>query len=193
MPPPKHPDIVALVASAGGVLALIRVLSNLPAGLEASVVVLLHLSAAHRSVLAEVLQRHADLPVREARDGEALAAGMVRVAPPDAHLTIVDGVVRLDEGAPVQHVRPSADRLLGSLVGGDARRHLAVVLSGTGHDATAGAIALRAAGGTVFAQDEATSDYFGMPGSAIAAGAVDRVLPIDDIARAVIEFVENHS
>src|SRR4051794_35835132 len=116
MPPPQRPDVVALVASAGGVLALIRVLSGLPADFAAAVIVLLHLSPAHRSVLADVLQRHTPLPVSEAAAGDVLAAGTVYVAPPDAHLTVEDGAVRLDKGPTVQHVRPSADRLLGSLV-----------------------------------------------------------------------------
>ena len=89
----------------------------------------------------------------------------------------------------MQHVRPSADRLLLSLANQDATRHLAVILSGTGRDGTDGATALRAAGGTVFAQNEATSDYFGMPEAAIQADAVDKVLPIDEIAPAVIDFV----
>jgi two-component system chemotaxis response regulator CheB len=76
-----------------------------------------------------------------------------------------------------------------SLANADAKGHLAVILSGTGHDGTDGALALRRAGGTVFAQDETTSDYYGMPESALEAGAVDKVLPIDQIAPAVIDFV----
>lgn len=186
---PPRPRLVALVASAGGVAAILRVLAELPAALPASIVVLLHLNPAYRSVLGEILGRQTALIVRQAVQGDKLRQGFVYVAPPDAHLVLEGDVLQLDRGPPVQHVRPSGDRLLLSLADGDATGHLAVILSGTGRDGTDGAIALRRAGGTVYAQDEATSDYFGMPEAAIQAGAVDKVLPIDQIAPAVIDFV----
>jgi two-component system chemotaxis response regulator CheB len=186
---PRRPSIVALVASAGGVAAILRVLAELPASLPASIVVLLHLNPAYRSVLGDILGRQTTLIVRQAVQGDKLRQGFVYVAPPDAHLVLQGDILRLDHGPPVQHVRPSADRLLLSLANNDAAGHLAVILSGTGRDGTDGATALRAAGGTVFAQDEATSDYFGMPEAAIQAGAVDKILPIDEIAPAVIDFV----
>jgi two-component system chemotaxis response regulator CheB len=186
---PQLPRLVALVASAGGLAAILRVLAELPASLPASLVVLLHLNPAYRSVLGEILGRQTALIVRQAVEGDKLRQGFVYVAPPDAHLVLQRDVLRLDRGPPVQHVRPSADRLLSSLADGDATGHLAVILSGTGRDGTDGAIALRGAGGTVYAQDEATSDYFGMPQAAIGAGAVDKVLPVDEIAPAVIDFV----
>jgi two-component system chemotaxis response regulator CheB len=165
------------------------VLAELPASLPASVVVLLHLNPAYRSVLGDILGRQTTLIVRQAVEGDRLRQGFVYVAPPDAHLILNGEVLSLDHGPTVQHVRPSADRLLLSLADGEATRHLAVILSGTGRDGTDGAMALHAAGGTVFAQDEATSDYFGMPEAAIQAGAVDKVLPIDQIAPALIDFV----
>lgn len=186
---PPRPRLVALVASAGGVAAILRVLAELPASLPASLVVLLHLNPAYRSVLGEILGRQTALIVRQAEQGDKLRQGFVYVAPPDAHLVLAGDILRLDHGPPVQHVRPSADRLLLSLADGDATGHLAVILSGTGRDGTDGAIALRGAGGAVYAQDESTSDYFGMPEAAIRAGAVDKVLPIDQIAPAVIDFV----
>ena len=188
--PPRPPSVVALVASAGGVVAILRVLAELPAALDAAVVVLLHLNPAYRSVLGEILGRQTVLEVRQAVEGDRLAPGTVFVAPPDAHLILVGRTLRLDHGPPVQHVRPSADRLLFSLADGEAAFHLAVILSGTGRDGTDGAIALRNAGGTVYAQDESTSDYFGMPEAAIHSGAVAQILPIDEIAPAVIGFVD---
>jgi two-component system chemotaxis response regulator CheB len=165
------------------------VLSELPASLPASLVVLLHLNPAYRSVLGEILGRQTALIVKQAVQGDKLRQGFVYVAPPDAHLILRSNALLLDHGPPVHHVRPSADRLLLSLADGDAVGHLAVILSGTGRDGTDGALALRRAGGTVFAQDETTSDYFGMPEAAIGADAVDKVLPIDQIAPAVIDFV----
>jgi two-component system, chemotaxis family, protein-glutamate methylesterase/glutaminase len=186
---PRRPRVVALVASAGGFAAILRVLADLPPSLPASVIVLLHLNPAYRSVLGDILGRQTDLRVRQAVEGDIIEPGIVYVAPPDAHLVLDGTTLRLDHGPPVQHVRPSADRLLASLADGHAGGHLAVILSGTGRDGTEGALALHAAGGTVYAQDEATSDYFGMPEAAIQSGAVDTILPIARIAPAVIEFV----
>ena len=127
--------------------------------------------------------------MKQAEDGDELQIGTVFVAPPDAHLlATADGHLRLHHSELVHHVRPSADALLLSLAGEYHGRCLAVILSGTGIDGAAGAAAIKHAGGTVFAQDEATAEHFGMPGAAILAGGVDAVLPVDQIARAVIQF-----
>jgi two-component system chemotaxis response regulator CheB len=90
---------------------------------------------------------------------------------------------------PVHFLRPSADVLLESLADAFAADCMAIVFSGTGTDGAAGAVALKASGGVVLAQDEESSDYFGMPAAAIASGAVDRVLALDQIASAVVGFV----
>jgi len=179
---PEPPTaIVALVASAGGIRALGNVLARLPATLDAAVIVVLHLMGDRRSHLAEVLARSTTLPVQEARDGTHVLAGHVYVAPPDAHLLVRNGGIVLDPSPPVRFLRPNADMLLASLAEAYGDRCVAAVLSGTGTDGAEGAAAVHAAGGFVIAQDEATSEYFGMPGAAIARGAVDRVLPLDEI------------
>jgi two-component system chemotaxis response regulator CheB len=90
----------------------------------------------------------------------------------------------------VHHVRPSADALLLSMAHEYKGRCLAVILSGTGIDGAAGAAAVHQAGGLVVAQDEATSQYFGMPGAAILAGGVDEILALEEIASAVIDFAK---
>src|SRR5438128_9274904 len=183
-------EVIALVGSAGGIRALSHVLAGLPADLEAAVVVVLHLQSGHESLLAGVLARSSALPVKQAGRGDRLQPGHVYVAPPDAHLVVRgDGSLQLDTGPPIHHVRPSADVFLSSLASSHPRRSLAVVLSGTGSDGAAGASAVKAAGGLVLAQDEATSEYFGMPSAAIASGSVDRVLALDEIADAVVGFV----
>ena len=180
-------DVVAIVGSAGAVRAMALVLSALPRELEAAVLVVLHLTPQHRSLLADVLGRSTLLPVAQALDGEQLHAGRVYVAPPDAHLIVAeDGSLRLDRSELVHNVRPSADVLLLSLAQNHRGRCVAVVLSGTGIDGAAGAAAVKRAGGTVLAQDEASSEYFGMPGAAILAGGVDEVLPLGAIADAVV-------
>jgi two-component system chemotaxis response regulator CheB len=177
------------VGSAGGIGALQVVLGGLPAALDASVLVVIHLTPLAPSVLPTILGRSTELRVEQAVDGATLESGVVQVAPPDAHLLVdEDEILRLDHSELVHHVRPSADVLLLSL----ARNHrgpcTAIVLSGTGIDGAAGAAAVKRAGGRVLAQDEATSQYFGMPGAAILAGGVDEVLPLDGIASAVLQW-----
>jgi two-component system, chemotaxis family, protein-glutamate methylesterase/glutaminase len=182
-------DLVAIVGSAGGIAAMERVLEPLPPDLPAAVVIVLHLTPQHPSLLARVLARKTELDVKEAQDGEALAAATVYVAPPDAHLLVTaDGHLRLERSELVHHVRPSADALLLSIAHEYKGRCLAIVLSGTGVDGAAGAAAVHAAGGIVVAQDEATAEHFGMPGAAIHAGGVDEVLALDHIGSAVIDF-----
>lgn len=183
-------QVVALVGSAGGLRGFVRVLEQLPVDFGAAVVVVLHLQAAHPSMLATILGRSSSMPVKQAENGDVLEPGHVYVAPPDAHLTVgSDGTLRLDTTPPIHFLRPSADVLLRSLAAAYGPACMAVVFSGTGNDGAAGAEAIKVGGGTVLAQDEATSEYFGMPSAAIAQDAVDQVLGLDRIAPAVVEFV----
>jgi len=180
--------VVAIVGSAGGIRALQVVLAGLPADLEACVLVVIHLTRLAPSVLPSILARETALHVEQATNGARLEPGVVFVAPPDAHVVVEpDETIRLDDSELVHHVRPSADVLLLSLARNHAGSLTAVILSGTGLDGAAGAAAVKQAGGHVVAQDEATSQYFGMPGAAILAGGVDEVLPLDAIAPAVLQ------
>jgi two-component system, chemotaxis family, protein-glutamate methylesterase/glutaminase len=177
------------VGSAGGIGALEVLFQGLPAELDAAVLVVIHLTPQAPSVLAGIVGRWSMLPVEQAEDGMPLEAGTVRVAPPNAHLLVEsDETLRLDHSELIHHVRPSADVLLLSLAQNHHGPCTAVVLSGTGIDGAAGAAAVKRAGGRVLAQDEATSQYFGMPGAAILAGGVDEVLPLDAIAPAVLQW-----
>jgi two-component system chemotaxis response regulator CheB len=186
-PPEIH--VVAVVGSAGGIRAIQVVLGALPAGLDACVIVVIHLAPLAPSLLPAILGRSTDLQVAQAFDGAPLEPGIVWVAPPDAHLLVEPGeTLHLDDSELVHHVRPSADVLLLSLAQNHHGPCTAVVLSGTGIDGAAGAAAVKRAGGRVLAQDEATSQYFGMPGAAILAGGVDEVLPLADIAPAVLQW-----
>jgi two-component system chemotaxis response regulator CheB len=182
--------VVGLGASAGGLTAAARVLSGLPDDVPAAFVVVLHLMAEHPSYLAEILGRRTSLPVRQAADGDLLEPGRVYVAPPDAHLLVnSDGRLKLEDGPPVRHLRPSIDRLLASLAESYDGRAVAVVLSGTGRDGADGVRMVKAAGGTVLAQSAETSEHPGMPEAAVATGAVDRVLPLGQIAAGIVEAV----
>ena len=176
-------DVVAVAASAGGLLACCELLAHLPGDFPAALVLVQHLDPKHRSLLAEILARRTRLRVKQAEDGDHLAPGVVYVAPPDHHL-LVDGrgALSLTQTAPVHFVRPSADLLFASVAESYGGRALAVVLTGSGSDGAIGVRAIKARGGAVIAQDEATSQQFGMPAAAIQTGCVDAVLPLSQIA-----------
>jgi two-component system, chemotaxis family, protein-glutamate methylesterase/glutaminase len=175
--------VVAIAASSGGLAALSEVLRALPATLPAATLVLQHLVPGQRSHLAEILADRTALGVRQAAQGMELEDGEVYVAPPGAHLLVgVDGRLVLSHMPPVHWCRPSADRLFASVGAKYGPRAIAVVLTGYGVDGAEGAQVLRRLGGTVLVQDDATSSCPGMPRAARLAGAVDRVLPLGDIA-----------
>jgi two-component system chemotaxis response regulator CheB len=183
-------DAVLVAASAGGLSALTSVLAELPADFPAGVAIVQHIEPHHRSMLAEILGRSCALPVTQAADGQRFQPGVVHVAPPDHHLLVdADGSLSLTRTELVHFVRPSADLLFESGAASFGNRAIGVVLTGTGSDGSLGVEAIKRRGGTVIAQDEATSDFFGMPGAAIEAGAVDFVLPLDQIADALISLV----
>lgn len=184
--PPVRPPVVALVASTGGLDALTQVLGRLPADLRAAVLVARHLDPDHTSHLTSILAERTALRVAEARDGDELVPGVALVVPAGRHLLLTpeQRVVLLDAGA-LPPARPSADLLLATLAVSCGARALAVVLTGKGTDAQTGIRAVVRCGGTVFAQDEATSAQFGMPGAAIGTGLVHAVLPLAGIAGAI--------
>jgi two-component system chemotaxis response regulator CheB len=176
--------VVALVCSAGGLDALIRVLEPLPADLPAAVIVLQHMSPDHRSELAAVLDRRTALPVAAATDGALLTAGRVLVAPAGYHtLVTAEEVVTLIPSGGLPPYRPSADLLLTTLALAVGDRLIAVVLSGRGNDAATGASVVHRFGGTVIASTAATSTQQAMPQAAVDRDdAVDHVVALPDIA-----------
>jgi two-component system chemotaxis response regulator CheB len=185
---PVRFPVVALVASAGGLDALSRVLGPLPADFPAAVLVALHLNPDRASHLTAILAARTALRVEEASDGATLVPGTALVVPAARHLLVTSAarIGLLDTGAPP---RPSADLLLATLAVTCGPRALAVVLTGKGTDAQAGIRAVAHCGGTVFAQDEPTSAHYGMPGAAIGTGLVDAVLPLPEIAGAIRDHV----
>ncbi|WP_435011388.1 chemotaxis protein CheB [Tundrisphaera lichenicola] len=189
-----HPpfEIVAMAASAGGVQALSVVLSALPPDFRAPIVLVQHLDRRHRSLMAEILGRRTSLKVREASDGDRIAPGGIWIAPPDHHVLINgDGSLSLTQTELVHFVRPSADLMFESMAAGYRDRAIAVVLTGTGTDGEMGVRAVKSTGGTVIAQDEATSEFFGMPGAAINSGCVDFILSLEEIAPTLTTLVMN--
>jgi two-component system, chemotaxis family, protein-glutamate methylesterase/glutaminase len=183
-------EIVGIAASAGGINALGRVLGGLPTGFPVPVVVVQHLDPRHKTIIAEVLGRRAKLPVLLASDGERAEPGMIYVAPPNRHLLVeAEGVLVLSSSELVHFLRPSADLLFESVAGAYGARALACVLTGTGSDGAMGASAIKSRGGTVIAEDPESAEFRGMPDAVIAAGAVDFILPLDEIAQVICGLV----
>lgn len=189
-------DAVAIGVSTGGPDALARVLPALPADLPVPVVVVQHMPPVFTRQFADRLDVRCGLRVSEAAAGDAVVAGRVLVAPGDFHLrvhrSVQEGgrvVAALDQGTPENYCRPAVDVMFRSVVEQYGAHVLGVVLTGMGHDGARGAAEIVAAGGTVIAQDEATSVVWGMPGAVVSAGLAARVLPIDRIAAAIVERV----
>jgi two-component system chemotaxis response regulator CheB len=140
--------------------------------------------------MPQIVGRRSKLPVHEASDGMEVEPGHVYLAPPDRHLLVNrDGTISLTQSELVNFVRPSADLLFESVAAAYGERAIAVVLTGTGHDGSMGVTAIKQRGGTVIAQDEASSDFFGMPSAAIRTGTVDFVLALDEIPNALQTLV----
>ena len=187
-------DIVAVAASAGGLTALGRLLGGLPEDFPATIVVVQHLDPRHHSLMAEILSRRTGLQVREAKEGDSLHLHTVYIAPPDYHLLVnSDGTLSLSHSELVHFLRPSADLLFESVAASFKERAIAVVLTGTGSDGAMGIQAIKKMGGTVIAQDEGTSEFFGMPSAAIKTQNVDFILPLDEVAAALVTLMKGEA
>jgi two-component system, chemotaxis family, protein-glutamate methylesterase/glutaminase len=185
-------DLVVMAASVGGVAAFESVLTTLPEDFPLPIAIVQHRSTRAPNLMARVFSRHTDLVVKTATEGERMMAGMVYLAPPHAHL-MVDRELRvsLKDGSKIRHVLSSANPLFESAALALPGRVIAVVLTGYDRDATDGVQAVRLSGGTVIAQDQATSQSFGMPASAIETGCVDRVLPLQEIGPALVALARS--
>jgi two-component system chemotaxis response regulator CheB len=144
--------------------------------------------------MADILSRRTSLRVKQAEEGDLLTPATVYIAPPNRHLLVnPDGTLSLSQSELVHFVRPSADLLFESVAASHKDRAIAVVLTGTGSDGAMGVQAIKKMGGTVIVQDEKTSQFFGMPAAAIQTGNADFILPLDEIASALVTLVKGDS
>ena len=184
------PNVIAIAASAGGITAISSLLSGLPANLAAGILIVQHLDPRAPTQLAHILGRTTPLPVAVAKEGDKILIGHVYVAPPNHHMLVdKDRRVQLTDTAPVHYVRPAADALFESLPAARFEKVVCVVLSGSGLDGAAGVVSVKKAGGTIIAQDRASSQHFGMPDASIRTGSVDLILPLQDIPASLTELV----
>jgi two-component system chemotaxis response regulator CheB len=184
--PPARPrlasKVIVIGASTGGPAALTFLLPSLPPDLAAGVLVVQHMPAGFTKALADRLNAVSRLEVREAQSGEPVVEGAVLIAQGSYHM-LVDSSrkIGLSMAPPVHSVRPSVDVLMSSVAAVYGRSAVGVVLTGMGHDGTAGAAEIKAAGGRVIVQDAASSVIAGMPESVIKSGTADAVVPLHDM------------
>lgn len=182
--------VLALVSSTGGLDALARVLGPLPGNFPAAVIAMQHTDPKHPSELAQILDRQTALTVQPATSDADLVPGEVLVPPAGSHLLVGrDDRVHLIPTGLLPPARPSADLLLSSLAVALGSRAVAVVLTGSGHDASLGVQAISLFGGACFMQDEASSVQYGMPGAATASGNYGPPLPLDEIAAVLVALL----
>jgi two-component system chemotaxis response regulator CheB len=189
------PRVLLIGSSTGGPQALTALVSRLAPVIDrAPVLITQHMPPTFTTILAEHLARASGRPAREPIEGEPVAAGTVYLAPGGRHMRVArrhgNPVIALDDGPPVNFCKPAVDPMFHSATEIWGNAILAVILTGMGHDGTRGAADVVAQGGSVIAQDEATSVVWGMPGSAANAGVCSAVLPIDQIAPKIVRLFQ---
>jgi two-component system chemotaxis response regulator CheB len=190
---PGRAEAVVIGASTGGPPALQAIIPRLPENLGAAVLVVQHMPVGFTRSLAERLDRRSALDVREAEEGEAVAAGTVLIAPAGTHMKLRrrGHTVRIafdDEPKEALH-RPSVDVLMASAAKAYGAAALGVLLTGMGSDGVAGLRAIRDAGGRTLAESEETCVIYGMPKAAVEAGVVDESVPLPRVADEIVAAV----
>jgi two-component system chemotaxis response regulator CheB len=179
--------IVVIAASEGGLLALKRIVSALPSDCAASVFIVLHVGN-HRSLLPQILRGVTTLPVAHPHDDTPIQPNHIYVAPPDHHMVLEAGRIRLNRGPKVNHTRPAADPLFISSAAAYGERVIGIVLTGGGSDGAVGLRAIKNGGGLALVQDPHEAPAAGMPRAAIAADHPDLCLSVTEIAQSIAKF-----
>jgi two-component system, chemotaxis family, protein-glutamate methylesterase/glutaminase len=178
--------IVTIAASTGGPAAVMKVVAGLPRDFPAAVLLVLHMPAAFTKQFTLQLAEISRLPVKEAEANEPIQPGMIYLCPGSHHLRVsATGKIMLDPGLRIEGYLPCANAALETVAAYSRLLAIAVVLTGMGNDAAKGVRTIKACGGYVIAQDEASSVIFGMPAEAIKTGAVDEVVDLNEISAAI--------
>ena len=188
------PRVVVIGSSTGGPQALFTVTEAIAGSIDrVPVVIAQHMPPMFTTILADHISKNCGRPCKEAEDGETIKPGHIYIAPGGKHLILEPAGggarVRLDDGPPVNFCKPAVDPTFHSAVHVFGPTVLGVILTGMGSDGRAGANAIADAGGNVLAQDRETSVVWGMPGSAVAAGACCAVLPLSEIGPRVVRAI----
>jgi two-component system chemotaxis response regulator CheB len=187
--PPSIIDVIAIAVSTGGPCALAKLLPACAVACPVPILIVQHMPPLFTKHLADRLAASAALDVREASENEILQGGVVRVAPGGFHMTVAGAAdqprLRLNQEAPVNGCRPSADILFQSVASIFGKAALGIVLTGMGSDGLLGCKRLRQVGAQILAQDEASSVVWGMPGQVVRAGLANDVLPLEKLGREI--------
>jgi two-component system chemotaxis response regulator CheB len=183
--------IIAIGSSTDGFKAIGEILEALPARFPGAVVVVQHRARGGPALLAGLLKLRTPLEVKDATDGEQIRPGVVYLAPPNRHLMMQDGRLRLSDAPRVNFARPSVDVLFESVASVCGKRAIAVILSGGGKDGAHGLQAIRRAGGRTIVQAPAGARKPGMPMAALAADGADLILDLADIGPRIVEFLKS--
>lgn len=185
----SYPHVFAIACSTGGPQALAQILSALPSSFPCPVLIAQHISDGFAGGMVEWLGGICRLPVRLAAEGDLLQAGVVHISPSERHFSVTPArrMALLARG-PRDVFHPSCDVLLNSVADVFGHQAIGVILTGMSHDGAKGIARIRERGGMTLAQDEATSVIYGMNRVAIESGAVQQVLPVGAIARAMVQM-----
>ena len=181
--------VVLIGASTGGPRSLEDVFSSFPANFPAAVLVTQHMPPQFTDSFAKRLDRVSGLKVLEARGGEKISPGCAYVAPGGYHLIVEKGVTSLSQAPPVQYVRPSADVMMDSAAQFYKKKTIGVILTGMGRDGTDGMAEIKKYGGRTIVQDPSTAVIASMPQTVISHGLADEVVPLTEIAGAVMRLL----
>lgn len=182
--------IVGMGASAGGLEAFSHFFNNMPANSGMAFVLVPHLDPTHKSIMDELLRKYTDMPVSQVKEGMEVAADHVYIIPPDKNMAIFHGKLQLIEPAERRGLRHPIDYFFRTLAEDQREKAVAVILSGTGTEGALGLRAVKGEGGLVLVQDIKSAKYDGMPGSAIATGLVDYVLPVEEMPEHLLRHVK---
>ncbi|NLJ56941.1 MAG: chemotaxis response regulator protein-glutamate methylesterase [Firmicutes bacterium] len=190
----NYNKVIAIGGSTGGTVAVRQILGALPVGLP-GIVVILHMPAGFTASYAQSLNDFCPFQVKEADDGEPLRPNHVYIAPGGKHLLLrkktTGFYLRLDMGPPVNRHRPSVDKTFFSVAQYTSPHSIGVLLTGMGEDGAQGLKEMYNSGSPTIAQDKQSSIVFGMPKQAIALGAAGSILPLEEIAAAIVNFIKN--
>lgn len=188
----KSAAVIAIGSSTGGPQALLSLLKDFDRSNQLPIIITQHMPPTFTTILAEHLGRASGRPCVEAKDGQPVEAGKIYLAPGDWHMLIVSEgagkILKLNQNPPINFCRPAVDPMFESAAKAYDGHVLAVVLTGMGQDGLNGGRRIIESGGTVVAQDEASSVVWGMPGAVATAGICKTVLPLDRLASYIHEF-----
>ncbi len=185
--------IVAIGTSTGGPSALLHVFKGLPEGFPAPVLVVQHMPEGFTKAFAERLDGNCALSVKEAEDGDEILSGHGYIAPGHSHIVVERksnrDVIRVVKGEKVSGHRPSIDVLFDSVAEAYQKDSIGVIMTGMGRDGASGILHIKKSGGSTIAQNEETSVVYGMNRVAVEMGAIDAIVPLNDIPKKIIEYL----